>query len=95
MGYGLGDTREWALKWIEGSLISFLRGRTPLNMLIGRIERAIESYGVSPTDVLSLIALIENSPLYLPSLPAEEKKARLKPVKEVVEKMSSTAKSST
>jgi hypothetical protein len=84
MGYSM---REWALKWIEGSLISLIKGNTPLNIVIGRIKRSIESYGVKPRDVMSLISSIESNPVYLPSLSSEEKTTKLKPVKDVIETM--------
>jgi len=79
--------KSWALKWLEGSLISFVRGSTHLNLVIGRIEKCIKSYGVKVDEVKAMIEAIEQNPAYLPTLPAEEKIARLKPMKDVLERM--------
>jgi hypothetical protein len=78
------ELREWAVKWVEGSIISYVRGRTPLNMVVGRIRRALNSYGLRMDEVEALIDTIENSPVYLPSLGKDEKAVRLKPVKEAL-----------
>ena len=34
--------REWALKWIEGPVVGYIKGSTPLNILMGRIRRALK-----------------------------------------------------
>jgi hypothetical protein len=82
MGYG---TRDWALKWIEGSLLSFVENKTPLNIMVGRIRKSVESYGVKLSDLKLLMDMIEQSPIYLPSVPREEKIARLKLLRGTVE----------
>ncbi len=76
------DIKEWALKWVEGSILSYIKGRTSLNILLGRIKKAVNSYGVSREDVLELIGLIQTSPIYLPALSPKEKAAKLKPLKD-------------
>ena len=92
-GQGMRDEqqsmRAWALKWVEGSLLGFARGSTPFNIVMGRIKRSVESYGVKPNEILLLIELIEQSPVYLPNLSKEEKIARLRPIKSAVENMCS------
>jgi hypothetical protein len=81
------EIKDWAMKWIEGSIISCVRGRTPLNMVVGRIRRALNSYGLRMDEVEALIDTIENSPVYLPSLGKDEKAVRLKPVKEALTRL--------
>jgi hypothetical protein len=44
-------TRDWALRWVRGSVESYLLGRTSLEVVRGRVRRAVESYGVSPEEV--------------------------------------------
>lgn len=79
-----GFSREWALKWIEGSIISYMEGGTALNILVGRIRKAIDSYDVQKDDVFTIIDVIQNSPVYFPRLSREEKASRLQPLKEVL-----------
>jgi hypothetical protein len=78
------DVKEWAMRWVEGSILSCVRGRTSLNMVVGRIRRALNSYSLKIEEILALIDTVEISPVYLPSLSREEKVARLKPIKEAV-----------
>ena len=73
------------MKWVEGSIGSFIEGRTPLNMVLGRIRKAVESYGIRPDEVKEIINIIEASPLYLPGLKREEKAKRLQPLREALE----------
>ncbi len=54
----IGFSKEWALKWLRGSIVSYMRGKISLNMMIGRVRRCIESYGVSPSEVESLMQSI-------------------------------------
>jgi hypothetical protein len=78
------EIKDWAMKWIEGSIISCVRGRTPLNMVVGRIRRALNSYGLRMDEILALIDAVESNPVYLPTLSKAEKSARLKPIKEAL-----------
>jgi hypothetical protein len=41
-----GFTKDWALKCVEGFLVSYFFGKTPLNVVKGVVKRVIESYGV-------------------------------------------------
>jgi hypothetical protein len=81
------EIKDWAIKWVEGSIISYVRGRTPLNMVIGRIKRALNSYGLKIDEILALIDAVESSPVYLPTLSKAEKSIKLKPVREAVAEM--------
>ena len=78
------EIKDWAIKWVEGSIISYVRGRTPLNMVVGRIRRALNSFGLKTDEVLALIEAVESNPVYLPSLSKAEKSARLKPIKDAL-----------
>ncbi len=81
----MGADKEWALKWIEGSIESYAGERTTMNILLGRIKRAMESHGVTKGEILAVVDAIERSPVYLPSLNPSEKTARLKPLKKALE----------
>jgi hypothetical protein len=79
--------KSWVLKWIEGSTVSYIAGRTSLNILLGRIKKAVENYGVDRNEVLAIIDVIERSPVYLPSLSQEEKSSKLEPLRKAIEGM--------
>jgi hypothetical protein len=76
------------MKWVEGSIISCVKGKTPLNMVVGRIRRALNSYRLKMDEILALIDAIENNPVYLPTLGKVEKSIKLKPIRDAVVKMS-------
>ncbi|MEM4452864.1 MAG: hypothetical protein QW182_06660 [Thermosphaera sp.] len=52
------NAREWALNWLKGSIIGYMRGEITLNNLLGRIRRCLESYGVALSDVKVLLDVI-------------------------------------
>jgi hypothetical protein len=81
------EIKDWAMKWVEGSIISCVKGKTPLNMVVGRIKRALNSYGLKMDEILALIDAIENNPVYLPTLSKVEKSIKLKPIRDAVVKM--------
>jgi len=56
-------TKNWALNWVKGSIVSYLRGNTPVNIVKGRIKRAVESYGVKARGDRSYHKLTTNRPL--------------------------------
>jgi len=78
------EIKDWAIKWVEGSIISCVKGKTPLNMVVGRIRRALNSYGLKMDEILALIDAVESNPVYLPTLSKAEKSARLKPIKDAL-----------
>ncbi|MFZ8783809.1 MAG: hypothetical protein ACO2OR_07530 [Desulfurococcaceae archaeon] len=49
--------KDWALKWLEGFVVSYFFGRTSLEEVLGVIKRAIKSYGVKPREIGAFIAL--------------------------------------
>jgi hypothetical protein len=53
-------------------------------MVVGRIKRALNSYGLKMDEILALIDAVENNPVYLPTLSKAEKSARLKPIKDAL-----------
>jgi hypothetical protein len=78
------EIKDWAMKWVKGSIISCIRGRTPLNIVVGRIRIALNSYGLKIDEILALIDAVKSNPIYLPNLSKAEKSARLKPIKEAL-----------
>jgi len=82
----VGDLmRDWALNWIKGSVESYLRGRTPINIVKGRIKRAVKSYGIRPNEVGAIISLLQIDPLL--TIPKELRKERAKPLLEFIKEL--------
>jgi len=77
--------RDWALNWVKGSIVSYLRGRTPINIVKGRIKRAVESYGISPKEVGAIISLLQIDPLL--NVPKELREERARPLLEFIEEL--------
>jgi hypothetical protein len=77
--------REWALSWIRGSIESYLRGKTPINIVKGRIKRAIESYGVKPEEISAIINLLQIDPSL--TIPRELREERARPLLGFVEEL--------
>jgi len=78
-------TRDWALSWVKGSIESYLRGRAPINIVKGRIKRAVESYGVRPKEVGAIVSLLQMDPSL--NTPKELREERAKPLLEFVEEL--------
>lgn len=70
------DPKEWALSWLKGSIISYMKGKISSVMLFGRIRRCIKSYGVSVAEVKALINVVAMDPS-LNLGPPEEKRKKL------------------
>jgi hypothetical protein len=77
--------RESALSWIRGSIESYLRGKTPINIVKGRIKRAIESYGVKPEEIGAIVNLLQIDPLL--TIPRELREERARPLLGFVEEL--------
>ncbi|MEZ0345670.1 MAG: hypothetical protein ABWK01_03890 [Infirmifilum sp.] len=73
------DGRKWALNWIRGSVVSYVYDKIPLNMLIGRIRKSMESYGVTVDDVKSLLESLLLDPT-LSTISDDERRRRIKEV---------------
>ncbi|QOJ78869.1 hypothetical protein IG193_09025 [Infirmifilum lucidum] len=80
-------TREWALSWVRGSIVGYVRGSTPLNIVLGRIKRALESYGVTVNDIELIVKSIEADPSALPHMDLPAKKAKLNELREALKGM--------
>jgi hypothetical protein len=77
--------RDWALKWVEGSIVSYFSDKTSLNVVMGVIRRAIRSYGVKPGEIRDIIGLrILDPGLNIPSKVREEK---ARPLLEFIERL--------
>ena len=74
---------------IENLILSYLRGgkRITINQIIGKIKRAIESYGLTKADVIAIIDRIRSDPSKLPLMKKEDKLAKLKPIRDIVERV--------
>jgi hypothetical protein len=71
-------TRDWALRWVRGSVESYLLGRTSLTVVEGRVRRAVESYGVSPKEAGAIVTLAVLDPLL--NAPKELREERARPL---------------
>ena len=79
-----GFTKDWALKWVEGFLVSYFFGKTPLNVVKGVVKRVIESYGVKPGEIGVIISLKTLDPaLNIP----RKTRGRAKPLLEFIENL--------
>lgn len=78
MGKPTSFERGWALRWVRGSIASYILGRTRLEVVKGRVRRAIESYGVSPEDVRAIVSSLLSDPLL--STPKELREERIRPL---------------
>jgi len=84
-------TRSWALNWVKGSIASYLRGNTPINMVKGRIKRAVESYGVKPEEIRAIVSLLQIDPSL--TIPRELREERAKSLLEFIEELRRGGKS--
>lgn len=71
---------KWARRWIEGSIMSYARERITLNMVLGRIRKAINM--ISREEILAIISEVQK---LCRSIPGGE--SRLQVLKEAVEKL--------
>jgi hypothetical protein len=78
-------TRDWALRWVRGSVESYLLGRTSLAVVEGRVRRAVESYGVSPGDVEAIVSSLLVDPLV--GIPRELREERARPILDFVRRL--------
>ena len=70
--------RDWALRWVRGSIGSYILGRTRLEVVRGRVRKAMESYGVSPEDVRAIVSSLLSDPLL--NAPRELREERIRPL---------------
>jgi len=86
-----GFTKDWALKWVEGFLVSYFFGKTPLNVVKGVVKRVIESYGVKPGEIGVIISLKTPDPAL--NIPRKTREERAKPLLEFIENLEKGEKS--
>ncbi|MEM4005450.1 MAG: hypothetical protein QXM43_07440 [Desulfurococcaceae archaeon] len=73
------NAREWALKWLKGSIIGYMRGEITLSNLLGRVKRCLTSYGVTLPDVMGLLDTVVRDPALNLGSP-EERRRKLDPL---------------
>ena len=78
-----GFAKEWALRWVEGFVVSHLFGKASLNIVKGIVRRAAKSYGVKPREVGAFITLKTLDPSLNISRKTREERAR--PLPEFIE----------
>ena len=66
-------------------MLGFARNRIELNRALGMLRKAKE-LGVKDDELLSIIEVIENSPVYLPFMTQEEKKLKFKQIRNALKK---------
>ena len=76
--------REWALKWVEGSVVSYIKDSTSLNILLGRIRKALKM-GVTLNDVNLLLKSIEVDPKY--PTPMEVRRKKIEELRKALESL--------
>jgi len=74
--------RQWSLKWVEGTILGFARGRLEFNRAVGMLRKAREM--VKDEEFRAIFANIESSPVYLPTMTPERKKTKLRPLREAL-----------
>ena len=79
------NSREWALKWVEGSVVSYIKGSTSLNLVLGRIRKALKSYDVTLNDIDILLKSIEVDPKY--STPMEVRREKIRELRKTLESL--------
>lgn len=81
------DPKDWALKWLKGTIISYVRGRITSTMLFGRVRRCLESYNITASEIKALINIIITDPtLNLGSV--EERHKKVEPLLKFLDEFS-------
>jgi hypothetical protein len=71
-----GFAKEWAFKWFEGFVVSYLFGKASLNVVKGVVRRATKTYGVKPRVIGAFITLKTLDPSLNISRKTREERAR-------------------
>ena len=79
------NSREWALKWVEGSVVGYIKGSTSLNLVLGRIRKALKSYEVTLNDIDLLLKNIEVDPKY--TMPVEVRREKIRELRKDLENL--------
>ena len=73
------------MRWVRGSIESYILGRTRLEVVKGRVRRAVESYGVSPEDVRAVVSSLLVDPLL--DTPKELREERVRPLADFLKQL--------
>ena len=65
--------------------MSYLRGNTSINIVKGRIKRAVKSYGVKPEEIGAITSLLQIDPSL--TIPRELREERARPLLEFIEEL--------
>ncbi|MEM1831579.1 MAG: hypothetical protein QW780_04945 [Sulfolobales archaeon] len=68
------DMKKWALNWLRGSVRSYLDGGTSKKIVLGRMRKCYEHYGVSLHEIRLLIESMATDPSLGINLNNEEKR---------------------
>jgi len=85
VGKPTSSERGWALRWVRGSIASYILGRTRLEVVRGRVRKAVESYGVSPEEVRAIVSSLLLDPLL--STPEELREERIRPLMDFLKQL--------
>ncbi|MEM1696272.1 MAG: hypothetical protein QXJ64_09825 [Thermosphaera sp.] len=66
--------KKWALNWLRGSVRSYLDGGTSKKIVLGRMRKCYEHYGVSLHEIRLLIESMATDPSLGINLNNEEKR---------------------
>ena len=77
--------KQWSLNWAEGVVLGFAKGTVERARAFGMLRRA-KKMGVKDEELSAIIQAIETNPIYLPFMSRQEKAAKLKAIKEAMEK---------
>jgi len=77
--------KEWALKWLKGFVERYFRGKASLQIIIGRVRKALKAYSVG----INKVRQIANSLLLDPSIdtPKQIRKERAKELLKLVKNL--------
>jgi len=78
-------TRDWTLRWVRGSMESYIAGRTRIGVVKGKIRRAVRSYGIRPKEVGEIISLLQIDPSL--NVPKELREERVRPLLEFIKEL--------
>ncbi len=79
-------TRDWSLKWAEGAVLGFVKGRLDAPRTLGMLRTAKRKLGVPSEDLSAILRGVEENPARLPGLTRPQKAARLRPLREAIER---------
>lgn len=77
MGWNENFVKQWGLKWAEGVILGFVKGKVTFSRAVGML-RSSKKYRVTSEELDGIMTAIESNPsYYLPAMTAEEKASKL------------------